>query len=78
MTQHKQLLKELIRLLSVEGQPTKTVVAQTSMGTSFNRSVSDTFFALLLSSKLSADNLANPRGPPDEPSRTTSGPRTTV
>jgi len=36
--------KELIRLLSVEGQPTKAVLAQTCMGIFFIRSVSDKIF----------------------------------
>jgi hypothetical protein len=44
----KKLRKELIRLLSVEGQPTKAVLAQTCMGVFFIRYVSDTIFSINL------------------------------
>jgi len=37
----------LIRLISVEGQQTKAVLAQTCMGVFFIRSVSDIIFAML-------------------------------
>jgi hypothetical protein len=47
---------EIIRLLSVEGQPTKAVSAQTCMGVFFIRAVSDTIFAMLF--------LRIRRGPP--------------
>jgi len=55
--------EELIRLLSVEGQPTKAVLAQTCMGVFFIRSVSDTIFAMLFLPKPPADHLANRCGP---------------
>jgi hypothetical protein len=44
MTEGQKLWKEL---LSAEGQPTKAVLAQMSMGVFFTRSVSDTIFAIL-------------------------------
>jgi hypothetical protein len=47
----QQLWKELIRLLSVQGQSTKVVLAQTCVGAFFIRSVSDTIFAVLFSSE---------------------------
>jgi hypothetical protein len=59
---YKKLWNELIRLISVEGQPTKTVLAQTCMGVLFIRSVSDTIFAIIFF---------------PTPPRTTGGPRTT-
>jgi hypothetical protein len=40
------LWKELIRVLSADGQPTRTVLAQTCVGVFFIRSVSDTIFAV--------------------------------
>jgi hypothetical protein len=40
------LWKKLIRLLSVEGQPTGAVLAQTCMGVFFIRLVFDIIFAL--------------------------------
>jgi hypothetical protein len=39
--------KELSRLLSVEGQPTKVVLAQTCMGVFFIPSMFDTIFEML-------------------------------
>jgi hypothetical protein len=36
MIEGKKLLKELIRLLSVEGQPMKAVLAEMSMGVIFH------------------------------------------
>jgi hypothetical protein len=54
------LWKELIRLVSVEDQPTKPVLAQTYVGVSLIHSVSDTIFAILLLPK-----------PPGEPPWTT-------
>jgi hypothetical protein len=42
----KKLWKELMRLLSVEGQPAKTVLAQTCVGVFSIRSVSDTNFVI--------------------------------
>jgi hypothetical protein len=55
--------KELIRLLSVDGQPTKAVLAQICVGVFFIYSVSDTIFAMSFLPK---------------PPRTTGRPRTTV
>jgi hypothetical protein len=49
------LWKQLIRLLSVEGQPTKAVLAQPCMGVFFVRSVSDTIFAMIFLPKPPAD-----------------------
>jgi hypothetical protein len=43
----KKLWNELIRLLSVEGQATNAVLAQTCMGVHFIRSLSDIIFAML-------------------------------
>jgi hypothetical protein len=40
----KKLWKELISLLSVEGQPTKAVLAQRCVAVFFISSVSDTIF----------------------------------
>jgi hypothetical protein len=54
----KKLWKELTRLLSVEGQPTKAGLAQTCMGVFFIRSVSDTIFAMFFLPKRFADHLA--------------------
>jgi hypothetical protein len=51
--------KELIRLLSTEGQPTKAVLVPTSLLVFFIRSVSDTIFKILFLLKLFVDNLAN-------------------
>jgi hypothetical protein len=56
------LWKELIRLLSVEGQPTKVVLAQTCMGVFFIRSVSDTIFARLFLPKTPADHRLRNNG----------------
>jgi hypothetical protein len=42
MIKYKKLWKELIRILSAEGQPKKAVLAQTCMGVFFICSVSDT------------------------------------
>jgi hypothetical protein len=57
MTGGQKLWKEL---LSAEGQPTKAVLAQMSMGVFFTRSVSDTIFAILFFPlKLPEDHLAN-------------------
>jgi hypothetical protein len=52
----KKLWKELICLLSVEGQPTKADSAQTGMGVFFICSVSDTIFAMLFLLKPPADH----------------------
>jgi hypothetical protein len=41
-----KLWKELIRLLSVDGQPIKADLAQTCVGVFFIRAVSDTIFAM--------------------------------
>jgi hypothetical protein len=60
----KKLLKELIRILSVEGQPTKAVLVQTWMGEFFIRLVPGIYFAMLFLPKPPADHLANRRGPP--------------
>jgi hypothetical protein len=57
------LRKELIRLVSVEGQPTKAVLAQTFMGVFFIRSVSDTIFAMPFFSNTGHDHMAKGRGP---------------
>jgi hypothetical protein len=54
----KQLWKELIRLHSVEGQPTKAVLAQTCMGAFFILSFPD--IILLFFPKQSADRLGPP------------------
>jgi hypothetical protein len=48
-----------IRILSVEGQPTNAVLAQTCMGVLFIRSVSDIIFAMLFLLKPPTDR----RGP---------------
>jgi hypothetical protein len=44
---YDNLWKELIRLPSVEGQPTKSVLSQTRIGVFFIRYASDTTFAML-------------------------------
>jgi hypothetical protein len=59
---YKKLWKERIRVLSIEGQPTRAVLAQTCMAVYFIRSVSDTIFAMLLIPKPHADHLANCHG----------------
>jgi hypothetical protein len=59
----KKLWKELIRLLSIGGQPTKAVLAQTCMGVFFVRLVSGTIFEMPFFPK---------------PPLTTCGPLTTV
>jgi hypothetical protein len=56
---NKNLWKELIRLLCVEGQPTKAVLTLTCMGVSFIRSLFDITFIMLFLPKLPADR----RGP---------------
>jgi hypothetical protein len=53
------LWKNLIRILSVEIQPTEAVLGQVCMGAFFIRSVSDTIFAMLFLLKSPADH----RGP---------------
>jgi hypothetical protein len=63
----KKLRKELIRLLSVEWQPSKAVLAKTCMSVFFIRSMSDTILEMRFVLKLPA----NRRGPPDELLRTT-------
>jgi hypothetical protein len=63
----KKLWKELIHLHCAEGQPTKTVLAQTCMGVFFIRSVSDKIIAKLFLPKSPTDRY----GPPGEPLRTT-------
>jgi hypothetical protein len=62
MIEDKKLGKELIRLLSAEGQPTRAVLAQTRVGVLFIRSVSDT---ILFLPKPPADHRRPPvvRGP---------------
>jgi hypothetical protein len=52
---NKGLWKELTRLLSVEGQPAKAVLAPTCVVVLFIRSVFDTVFAMLFISKPLAD-----------------------
>jgi hypothetical protein len=59
--QEKKLRKERSHLLSVEGQPTKAVLAQTCMSVFFICSVPDTIFEMLFF-KLPADHLENCRG----------------
>jgi hypothetical protein len=66
-----ELWQELIRLLSVDGQPTKAVLAQTYMGVFLIRSLTDTIFLSAFSSEIAADHLAKQPW-------TTSGPQTTV
>jgi hypothetical protein len=56
----KKLWKELISLLSVEGQPTKAVLAQRYVGVLFILSVSDTIFEIIFSS----ETVCRPRGEP--------------
>jgi hypothetical protein len=63
----KKLWKELIRLLSVEGQTTMVVLAQASMGVFFIRSMSDTHLEMLILLKTTAGR----RETPGELSRTT-------
>jgi hypothetical protein len=46
MIEGQEVTEKLIRLLSVEGQPIKAVLAQTCMGVFFVRLVSDTIFAI--------------------------------
>jgi hypothetical protein len=55
MVEQQEIWKELIPLLSVEGQPTKAASAQTRMGAFLIRSVSDDNFPMSF--------LANPRVP---------------
>jgi hypothetical protein len=57
----------VVRLLSVEGQPARAVLAQTWMGVFLIRLMSDTISAIFLRLRPSADRL----GPPGEPPRTT-------
>jgi hypothetical protein len=60
------LWEELIRLLSLTGQPTKAVLAGTRKVVFFIRSVSDTIFTMLFLPKPpadAADHLANRHGP---------------
>jgi len=64
MIENKKLWKVLTRLLSVEGQPTKAVLEQTSMSVFFIRSVSDAIFEMFFSSETAC-------GPPGEQPRTT-------
>jgi hypothetical protein len=52
----KRLWKELIRLLSVDSQPTTAVLLHTCMGVFLIRSVSDTIFAMLLLLKPPVDH----------------------
>jgi hypothetical protein len=47
MIEDKKLWKELICQFSIEGQPTKAVLALTCVGVFFICSVSDTYFAVL-------------------------------
>jgi hypothetical protein len=57
---------ERIRLLTVEDQPTKAVLALTYMGVFFINSVSDTIFTKLFLPKqlqTAVDHLANRWGP---------------
>jgi hypothetical protein len=56
----QEVWKELIRLLSVEGQPTKEVLAQTCVGVVFIRSVSDTISVMLLLQKPPANGCRPP------------------
>jgi hypothetical protein len=57
------LWKELIFLLSVQGQPAKAVLEQTSIGVFFIHSEPDTIFGMFFLPKLLADYLANCCGP---------------
>jgi hypothetical protein len=59
----KKLWKELIRLLSVEGQPTMALLSHICVGVFFIRSVSDAIFGMLFLPK----PLADRRGPRGEP-----------
>jgi hypothetical protein len=63
MIEEQEVMERTDSLLSVEGQPTKTVLAKTRMGVFFIRLVSDTIFAI----------LSLPKPPEDcgEPPRTT-------
>jgi hypothetical protein len=64
MIEGQELWKELIRILSVEGQPTKAALAQTCMGVLFIRSVSYTIFAILCSSEIACVTAEDhPSGP---------------
>jgi hypothetical protein len=62
-----KLWKELIRLLSVEGHPTKAVLTQTCMVVFFIHSMSGTIFASMFLLK----PFAGRREPPAETPRTT-------
>jgi hypothetical protein len=61
----KKLMEELIRLLSVERQPTTAVLARTCMAVFFIHLVSNKGFAIFFRNRLrtNADHLANGRGP---------------
>jgi hypothetical protein len=56
MIEGQEVTEKLIRLLSVEGQLTKAVLAQTCMAVFFVRSVSDTIFAILYLPKARTDH----------------------
>jgi hypothetical protein len=60
MIQGQEVWKEQIRVLSVEGQPSKAVLAQTCTGVVFIPSVSDTTFAMLFLPKTNADSGVPP------------------
>jgi hypothetical protein len=64
MIESKKLWKELIRILSVKGQPTKAILSHTRTGIFFILSVSDIILVVLFLSTQSADHLANSHGPP--------------
>jgi hypothetical protein len=59
----KKFWKELIRLLSVDDQPTKAVLAQTCTGEFSIHSVHDAILFMFFFPKAPADRLANGRGP---------------
>jgi len=67
----KKLWKELIRLLSVECQPTTAVLAQTCMGVIFH------LFSVWYNF-CNAFSYETACGPPGKPPWTTGGQRTTV
>jgi hypothetical protein len=56
------LWKELIRLLSADGQPTRTVLVQTCVGVFFVRSVSDTIFAVPFLPEAASDHSSRNAG----------------
>jgi hypothetical protein len=67
MIEGQEVMEELIHLLSVESQPTKAHLAQTSTSVFLIRSASDTIYAFftmpLFFPKLPVDHLENCHGP---------------